>query len=82
MLWVGLWVGKAREFCGNPHFHFLEIRSSVGIILRRRFEKPPRLVNAKSPDNLSTNDRASCSNAPALGARNSTPTTPSLSSNY
>ena len=36
-----LWVGKAREFCGNPHFHFLEIRSSVGIILRRRFGKPP-----------------------------------------
>src|SRR6266404_2221029 len=31
---------KVHEFCGNPHSHLLEIRSSVRIILRRRFGKP------------------------------------------
>src|SRR5258705_10435856 len=41
MLWVGLWVEKSPRFCGNPHSHFQEIRSSVRIILRRRFGKPP-----------------------------------------
>jgi hypothetical protein len=39
MLWVGLWVEKVHEFCGNLHFYFPEIRSSVRIILRRRFWK-------------------------------------------
>lgn len=29
MLWVGLWVGKVYEFCGNPHFRFSESRSSI-----------------------------------------------------
>src|SRR5258707_6033366 len=41
MLWVGLWVEKSPRFCGNPHSDFQEIRSSVRIILRRRFGKPP-----------------------------------------
>ena len=41
-LWVGLWVEKVHEFCGNPHLQFLEIRSSARIILRRRFGKPSK----------------------------------------
>lgn len=36
-----LWVGKVHEFCGNPHFRFSETRSSIRVILRRRFGKPP-----------------------------------------
>jgi hypothetical protein len=42
MLWVGLWVGRVHEFCGNLHFRFSETRSSVRIILRRRFGKPAK----------------------------------------
>jgi hypothetical protein len=38
--WIVGW--KSHEFCGNPHFRFSETRSSVRIILRRRFGKPPK----------------------------------------
>ena len=32
---------KVHEFCGNPHFNFLETRSSIRIIANWRFGKPP-----------------------------------------
>jgi hypothetical protein len=50
-----LWVEKVHEFCGNPHFHFLEIRSCVRIILRRRFGKPQ---SCGSGTNVPYNDLA------------------------